>query len=121
MILDAQGRRTTNFFLTGGAPERRIVDPDATWDGAAFVVAWHEFPSEKRGACPSDVVFAARVSPDGKPLGEATRISGALAGPASEATVASDGAGTTLIAYEKHPETGDVPIRIGFRLLCAAP
>jgi hypothetical protein len=30
-------------------------------------------------------------------------------------------AGATLIAYEKHPEKGDVPIRIGVRLLRAAP
>ena len=31
------------------------------------------------------------------------------------------GAGVTLIAYEKHPATADVPIKIGFRLLRAAP
>jgi hypothetical protein len=37
--------------------------------------------------------------------------------PAANAAVASDGAGTSLIAYEKHPETGDTPIKIGFRML----
>jgi len=31
--------------------------------------------------------------------------------------VASDGIGTTLIAYEWHPETGDVPIKSAFRIL----
>ena len=30
---------------------------------------------------------------------------------------ASDGAGTTLIVYEKHSEQGGSPIKIGFRML----
>ena len=37
--------------------------------------------------------------------------------PAAEPAAASDGAGSTLVAYEKHPEKGDVPIKIGFRML----
>jgi hypothetical protein len=44
-------------------------------------------------------------------------VSGTFASPAYETAVASDGAGTTLIAYEKHPEKGDVPIKIGLRML----
>jgi hypothetical protein len=31
--------------------------------------------------------------------------------------VASDGSGTTLVAYERHPERADVPIAVGFRML----
>lgn len=44
---------------------------------------------------------------------------GAPEPPAMNAAVASDGAGTTIIAYEQHPETGDVPIRIAYRTLRA--
>jgi hypothetical protein len=46
-------------------------------------------------------------------------VAGGMAGPARHAWVASDGKGTALIAYERHPETGKVPIRIGLRLLGA--
>jgi hypothetical protein len=44
-------------------------------------------------------------------------LAGSLTSPAHEAAVASDGAGTTMIAYEKHPEKADVPIKIGVRVL----
>ena len=30
---------------------------------------------------------------------------------------ASDAAGSTLIAYEKHPDKPETPIKIGFRML----
>jgi hypothetical protein len=51
------------------------------------------------------------------PPGQPTLISGTMESPAQHSAMATDGAGTTLIAYEKHPEKGDTPIKIGFRIL----
>jgi hypothetical protein len=64
-------------------------------------------------------VFARRVMPDGSSPGEPRRIAGTFANPASSPAVASDGAGKALVAYEKHPATGDVPIRIGVCMMGA--
>ena len=44
-------------------------------------------------------------------------VSGEWTSPASNVCVASDGTGATLVAYQKEPATGDVPIKIGFRML----
>jgi hypothetical protein len=94
------------------------------WDGSGFVAAWgaqREIPGPERrtGLSPFDAVFARRLSAEGKPSGTDIAISGSPQSPACGVAVASDGTGTTLIAYEKHPETGDVPIKIGFRMLSA--
>jgi hypothetical protein len=51
------------------------------------------------------------------PAGQPTLVSGAMSNPALRSAAATDGAGVTLIAYERHPEKGDVPIKIGFRML----
>ncbi len=115
-VFDADGKRTKSLFLAGG--QHRIDAPEVCWDGSAFVAAWQE-SGAGRGQCPFDKVLAARISPAGEPAGAVHAVSGDLKSPAREAAVASDGAGTTLIAYEKHPETADVPIRIGFRMLSA--
>lgn len=116
-LLDRNARLKANFLLAGAHPEKRIMDPDAAWDGSAFVAAWHEqiadFPQGSR----YDAVFAARIRPQGSPPGPAIRLAGKLEAPASAAAVASDGAGVSLVAYEKHPERGDVPIRIGYRMV----
>ena len=44
-------------------------------------------------------------------------MAGAWQAPADRTAVASDGAGTSLIAYEQHPDKVDTPIIIGVRLL----
>jgi len=119
-IFDFKGERKANLRLAGDKAGKVIVDTDVAWDGSSFVVVWHEFVRETKIAVPSDVVFAARVAPGGKLVTGAMRLSGELKSPASQACVASDGAGVSLFAYEKHPEKVDVPIKVGFRMLNAA-
>ncbi len=120
-LFDEKGARTLSFLLGSetGKGDKRILDPDVAWDGSAFVAAWYEFARETKDACPSDVVCVARISESGQVQGGVQKLSGTLASPASQPAVASDGAGTSLIAYEKHPATGDVPIRIALRVLSA--
>ncbi len=120
-MFDEKGSRTQNLYFSGGKGKRdrgRICNPSVAWDGSAFVASWHEFVAEKN--CPSDVVFVQRVGADGNNKGEAEKVAGSFASPASSPAVASDGSGTSLIAYEKHPDRPDVPIKIAFRLLRAA-
>ncbi|MBA4389073.1 MAG: hypothetical protein C0404_13915 [Verrucomicrobia bacterium] len=116
MVLDADGKLVKRLHVAGGT---RIQAPDATWDGTSFVAAWHQSMMAKANASPYHGVFLARVSEAGEPIGAVQSISGTFASPAAEPGVASDGAGTTAIVYEKHPEKSDVPIRIGLRVLGA--
>ncbi len=131
---------------TLGAPFRfhakhgYIRNPDAAWDGSAWVAAWCEqVPTYFRRKEPKyknagfDEVFAVRFSAEateklGPPSAKGTvvpllagplEVSGSFESPARAVAVASDGAGTTLIAYEKHPAKADVPIKIAFRVLRA--
>jgi hypothetical protein len=95
-----------------------IRNPSAAWDGKTYVVAWDvKTSSPPQARKPYDAVLLRRISAEGKPLGADSDVAGEHASPAYHPAVASDGAGTTLIAYEKHPETGDVPIKIAFRML----
>ncbi|MCX7806116.1 MAG: hypothetical protein N3A38_13120 [Planctomycetota bacterium] len=126
MVLDADGRPVKSLALSGvlGPPWNcpvRIRNPRAAWDGASFVAAWDEWdqnPVGRRGNSKRlvEAVFAARVTETGE-AGPKVRLSGEFDSPAIKPAVASDGAGTTLVAYEKHPAAGDVPIKIGFRML----
>lgn len=121
-LFDAGGVRKRDFSFSAGKGARdpkRILNPSVAWDGSAFVLAWHEFVRERTDGCPSDAVFARRVMPDGSSPAEPRRIAGTFANPASSPSVASDGAGRALVAYEKHPATGDVPIRIGVCIMGA--
>lgn len=96
------------------------MDPAAAWDGAGFVAAWTEQPSVRRSYGVYEKVVAARTDSKGKPLSGTLAVSGTFKAPANRVAVASTGAGTTLIVYEKHPETAKVPIKIGFRIMTAA-
>jgi hypothetical protein len=118
-FFDPEGKRTKSLFLSG--KPQRIIDPDVAWDGSGFAGAWHLYSMQGQGehGCPYEVVQAARVSAEGEPTGQLHAVAGSFASPAKSAAVASDGAGTTLIAYEKHPEKADVPVKIGFRMLGA--
>ena len=78
---------------------------------------WSEQPSKERNYGTYEVVVAARTDARGQPAGGAIPISGTFESPATRPAVASDGAGAALVAYEKHPESADVPIRIGIRIL----
>jgi len=128
MTFDAEGRSKKYLALAGvwGPPRnfpKLIRNPRSAWDGKTFVTAWGEYDPKAVGRPhgskrPVETVFATRVTVTGEP-GEKIRLSGDYASPAIKATVASDGAGTTLVAYEKHPSKGDIPIKIGFRMLRA--
>ncbi|MCX7804770.1 MAG: hypothetical protein N3A38_06215 [Planctomycetota bacterium] len=93
-----------------------IRNPSPCWDGSTYVVAW-DIERGERGKPAYDAVFLRRVSADGKPWGETVFVAGELASPAFHPAAASDGAGTTVIAYERGPKTGQEPIRIGVRTL----
>jgi hypothetical protein len=120
-VLDAEGSPKTGVKLRGFHKDIRLVDPDVAWDGSAYVAAWHETLGHKHRQYRTeyDTVYATRVSADGKTLGAAMNLAGKLRAPARQACVASDGAGTTLIGYEKCPETADVPVTIALRILTA--
>ena len=114
----ADGKPGKPFFPTGGT--RYLMDPDIAWDGSAYVVTWYEQSSRpKVKGQPHDKVRAIRVSQEGKPAGPEHVLAGSFASPAKAAALATDGKGATLIAYEKHPETGTVPIKTAFRILGA--
>ncbi len=114
-IFDETGARRTKALALG-----EFIAPDVCWDGSAFVLAWNQVQAAPKPAQGRyNAAYAVRISPEGEVIMSAQFVSGTFASPAYETAVASDGAGTTLIAYEKHPEKGDVPIRIGYRMLAA--
>lgn len=119
-LFDDKGARKANpHFAAGKGPKdpKRILNPSIAWDGTGFAVAWHEFIREQKVGCPSDVVFVQWVDSEGKPQGAPQCLSGTFASPASAPAAASNGSGTTLIAYEKHPDKADTPIKIGYRMI----
>ncbi|MFC1671538.1 hypothetical protein ACFL01_00230 [Planctomycetota bacterium] len=93
------------------------MDPEAAWDGSGFIAAWTEQREVKRGYGTHEVVVAARTDSKGVSASGPLEVSGTFEAPANRVAVASDGKGSGLIAYEKHPAAADVPIRIGFRIL----
>ncbi|MBA4387397.1 MAG: hypothetical protein C0404_05410 [Verrucomicrobia bacterium] len=118
-VFDQSGKRT-KWFCLDGKPRQRVFDTAVSWDGSRFAATWDErrcVGDPYQGNNSYHVVFASRVSAEGEPDGKPVQLSGSFESPAAKATVASDGAGATLVAYEKHPVTGDVPIKIGFRML----
>jgi hypothetical protein len=71
--------------------------PAVTWDGVAFLVVWEQTPSALDG-----LLVAAAVNPDTGAVGPVTplRSAGTLAIDGAPA-IASDGAGTSLVAFER--------------------
>lgn len=121
------GKGETGATLQLGGKRQRVLNAGFAWDGSAFVAVWTDYryvkqPFDKAGAqknSPYEGVLACRVSVDGKVLGGELVLSDEEKSPAANVCVASDGAGRSLIAFERHPETGDVPIKIATRLLAA--
>jgi hypothetical protein len=123
-IIRPDGTREPFQSLTG--MPHRTIDPEVAWDGSAYLAAWAD-PTDNQGR--GDInkskgvfsrLYASRLDENGKlliPAGQPILVSGTSENPAQRPALATDGAGTTLIAYEKHPEKGDVPIKIGFRIL----
>ncbi len=106
---------TTNL---AGKGRKHVRHPSPAWDGKSYVVAW-DLECMDGQKLRYDAVFLRRISASGEGLGNDQRIAGELASPAFRPAVASDGKGTTLILYERHPKTADVPIKIAFRTLRA--
>lgn len=116
-LFNASGEERIKTLNIGGG-NRQVVNPEVCWDGEAFVAVWHDLTkAPKRPVAVYDAVYFSRISPAGELVGEAALLAGTPEAPAMSAAAASDGAGTTLLVYEKHPDRGDVPIKIGFRLL----
>jgi len=120
-IVDAAGKITKTIGLT--AKKLGVFRPDAAWDGSNYVVAWGFVEGGKWAGTSStrqwDAVYASRIAKDGKVLEEKIDLGGSFESPIRLPALASDGKGTTLVAYERHPKTADVPIKIAFRLLRA--
>jgi len=116
-IFKLDGTLDKTFLLTGRGDKEppRIRNPHSAWDGAGFIAAWDMGGNARP---PAEKVCAASVSSEGQ-TAETLHVSGTAESPAIKPAVASNGAGTTLIAYEKHPENAETPIQIGFRLLNA--
>ena len=115
-LFSLEGERTKNVGIGSGG----VVNSDVVWDGSAFVVGFSAYaphPNYKHAVY--DVVRCSRITPEGELSGPVVDISGTMNSPAAQVAVASDGAGTTLVAYEKQPEKADVPIKIGVRMLAA--
>lgn len=86
------------------------VAPVVVWGGSAFTVAWHEQKARPNGALVYDEVYWARIQPDGT-RESARLVAGTSAAPArAPALAVLDG--VTVVAYEQHPETADVPILV---------
>ncbi len=121
-VFSKEGKLVKSFLLVGagGVAGDRIRNPAAAWTGSQFVVAWDQNDRKMAKAAktrlPVEVIFAAGVSKEGS-VSAPVPVSGSVAEPAIRPTVASDGKGATLIAYEKHPKTTETPIKIGVRLL----
>jgi len=114
-IFKQDGQLNKTFLLTGKGDKElpRIRNPQAAWDGTNFIAAWDMGGNARP---PAEKVFATRVSTEGR-ITETLHVAGTAESPAIRPAVASNGVGAALIAYEKHPEKADVPIRIGYRML----
>jgi hypothetical protein len=133
VMIDGKGKVVGPVLLAGC--RHLVMHCDLVWDGSAFASAWTAYREEgmkgpDRGQLcgdaggkfgtnvkPFERVLVSRILPDGKLAGPVQAVAGEWKSPASNVCVASDGAGATLIAYQKEPETGDVPIKIAFRLM----
>ncbi len=119
LLLGADGEvgPATPQSLSSVTPAPRVRHPAPAWDGRRYVVAW-DVP--QRGKTFShECVLMRCFGPDGKPLGNDEPIVDDPESPAYRPALASDGAGTTVMAYERHPRTADAPIRIGLRVIRA--
>lgn len=126
-VFSPEGKRTKEVDIGGD----HVLAPEVAWDGANFVVGWNAYFEQSGGKNPgqgtlshgakiaTEKIRCSFITPEGEMKGVAMEIAGTYDNPVSAPAVASDGAGTSLIAYEKHPETGDVPVKIGFRMVPA--
>ncbi len=126
-IIHADGTRDPIQTLSG--KPHRAIDPDVVWDGSRYVAAWTDATDNWAPAAIDGYkgrffsrVYASLLDESGKvltPPGQPIPVAGTFESPAQRVTLATDSTGTTLVAYERHPEKGDVPIKIAFRVLKA--
>jgi hypothetical protein len=93
----------------------RVRHPAPAWDGKRYVVVWDVPRKGEESAY--EALFLRSFASDGTPLNDDELVADDPASPTYWPAVASDGSGTAIIVYEKHPATGDVPISIGYRVL----
>lgn len=114
-LFKLDGQLDKTFHLTGKGEKEppRIRNPQLAWDGTGFIATWDMSGTARP---PAEKVFATRVSIEGQTT-ETLHVAGTPESPAIRPAVASNAAGVTLVVYEKHPEKGDVPIQMGFRMI----
>ncbi len=95
-----------------------VRHPSPAWDGNRYVVAW-DSPMRPRGkdTFHYEALFMRSFAEDGTPQGDDVPVVSDPDSPAWRPAAASDGAGMTVIAYERHPKMTNLPIRIGVRTL----
>jgi hypothetical protein len=117
-IFDSAGQRILSFHLSSTIV---IGQPVACWDDTlGFVAAWQQNGAAAK-TCPFDVVKLVKATKEGVPNSTVHAISGTMANPAGESSVAASGDGVALVAYERHPSVASDPIKIGFRTLTYSP
>ncbi|MBA4387902.1 MAG: hypothetical protein C0404_07965 [Verrucomicrobia bacterium] len=89
--------------------------PTLAWDGKTYVAAWQVIMAAEK--LRYDRIMMRRVSATGEPDAVDVIVAGEPDSPAICPAVASDGAGTTVVVYERHPKTGDTPIKIAVRVM----
>ncbi|MCX7806793.1 MAG: hypothetical protein N3A38_16640 [Planctomycetota bacterium] len=107
--------------LSSAEREPRVRHPAPVWDGFRYVVAWNTPQRRTKAGFDYEAVFYRTFGADGAPLGADAHLAGTPESPAWRPAAASDGAGRTLIVYERHPEKTDAPVSICARLLSGAP
>lgn len=121
-IFSKEGTMVKKFYLeqkTENEPPR-IRNPRAAWNGGHFLATWDSYMAKapKDVLWPVEVVSAGLVSSAGE-VSSTFLVSGTPTEPAVRPGVASDGAGTSIVVFEKHPAKGEIPIHIGYRVLAA--
>jgi hypothetical protein len=93
----------------------RVRHPGSAWDGKRYVVAW-DAPQRGRDIH-YEAVFMRGFAADGTPLGDDQTVINDPASPGYRPALASDGAGTTVLACERHPRSPDTSVLISVRVL----
>lgn len=91
--------------------------PSAAWDGRNYVLVWDV--GMKNGLT-YEIANFRQITASGDCADAGALIAGQADSPACRPVVASDGAGTSVIVYERHPKTAEEPIMIGLRILHAS-
>lgn len=113
-IFDRNGKRQA-YAKTLSGEAQHIIAPQAAWTGNGYLAAWTELINlRRRETYPHDRAFVALIDADGTSSG-ATHLAGTQESPARGVSVASDGQGHALVAYEQHPSDPSVPITLHFR------